>query len=219
MTKKVSSNEIKKDVKPISTNTEKIDKKQTEVISVINGISKETINQKLEEIGYAINKKALCSFREKTNNTNGEIEKEYVPLGNILPLIEEQVIYKNGKDEDVAYVVNGTLLDTDVKLPKITISTEELNNVNYLYNPKWKRMAILMPIPYAQKHIRYVVDSISRDLMKCTEVYTHTGFTKINDKLIYLYHGGVIGDIENVNVDLSQDKLEQYHFTDKTFNI
>lgn len=198
---------------------EKIDNKPLDVVPVFNSISSQAINKSLEEIGYAIDNSSLCLLREKRNKMTGEIEKEYTPVSNVLPLITEQIIYKNGKDEEAAYVVNGVLLDSNIKLPSITISVDDLNNVRYLSNPNWKRQAILRPIPCAEKHLKYVVDSVSKDFLQCKDVYTHTGFTRINDKLIYLYHGGVIGDIENVNVDLSRDRLEQYHFTNKTFEL
>ena len=186
---------------------------QTEVTEIIKGVENQTVQQRLEEFGFEIHDKDLCLFKLKQNSTTGELEKEYLPISNVLPITSEQLLYKNGRDEELAYVMEGILLDVNKRLPCITISLEELNRVSYLYNPKWKRTAILKPVPYVEKYMKY------KDFMKCTEIYTHTGFTRINGKLAYLYHGGVIGDVENVNVDLSRDGLEQYHFTEKTFDL
>ena len=49
-------------------------------------------------------------------------------------------------------------------------------------------------------------------------IYTKTGFERINNHLAYLYHGGVIGDVENIEVDLSSERLERFCFTDKEFD-
>ncbi|OKZ83823.1 MAG: hypothetical protein BHW07_00745 [Clostridium sp. CAG_433_25_7] len=54
--------------------------------------------------------------------------------------------------------------------------------------------------------------------MKKEIVFTNTGFERIDNKLVYLYHDGCIGSDENVKADLSTDTLEQYCFTDKKFD-
>lgn len=191
---------------------------QTEITEVATNVPN-NVQQQLEELGYGIHDKSLCILKLKQNSTTGETEKEYFPISNVLPVTSEQITYKNGRDEDVSYIVDGILTDVNMRLPSITVSLDELNRTSYIYNPKWKRMAILKPVPFAEKNLRYIVDSISKNLMKCSEVYTHTGFTRINGKLVYLYHGGVIGDVKDVNVDLSRDGLEQYHFTEKEFDL
>ena len=69
--------------------------------------------------------------------------------------------------------------------------------------------------------MREVTQLISKDEVINKNVYSHTGFIRINGELVYLYHNGFIGNnSENgIEVDLSEDKLEQYRFTDKEFDI
>lgn len=186
---------------------------------MFNGMSNEFIEQKLQEMGYEIHDKFLCSIKIKQNINTGELQKEYMPISNFLPLTSRQLVYKNGRDKVISYVVEGFLTDSNTRLPSITVSEEELNKGGYLSNSDWKCKAILRPTPYAEKHVKYIFETLSKDIIKRCEIYSHTGFTRIGDDLVYLYHGGVIGKANNIDVDLSQDKLERYSFTNKEFDL
>lgn len=182
------------------------------------GMSEKKLNEVLEKYGYEVNKSSLCVVKFKQDANTGGIIKQYYPISNFLPIITKQITYTNGRDENVFYDIGGILFDSKEELPTITISEEDSYQSYYLSNPKWKCKAILKPISSVDKNIKYISECVSKGFIEHCKVYSHTGFTKINGKSVYLYHGGVIGDVEDVCVDLSQDKLEQYCFTDKTFD-
>ena len=90
-----------------------------------------------------------------------------------------------------------------------------MESFNFVLNSSWKLDAIISAGGHREK-IREIAQIINRNTVKITKVYSNTGFVKDNaGKLNYLYHGGVIGDSKDVKVDLSKDKLQQYHFTEK----
>lgn len=50
-------------------------------------------------------------------------------------------------------------------------------------------------------------------------IYKFTGFKNINGKNIFLHSGGAIGTAENVKVDLEDEVLSRFTFTNKEFDI
>lgn len=141
-----------------------------------------------------------------------------VEVCNFLPVIEEQIDYDNGKDVTVEYVVSGLLLQTLEELPQVVLTKQQLESFNFVLNSSWKIKAIISAGGNKDR-VREVSQIVSKDSIKYTTVYSYSGFVTKNDKLVYLYHNGVIGDCPDVKVDLSGDKLQQYCMTDKTFNL
>lgn len=140
-------------------------------------------------------------------------------LANFVPIIEEQVNFDNGKDIEIYYNVYAYLLDRGKVLPTIQVSKEDLENMKFILNDKWGIHAILTAGFGHKDILREAMQILNRDTMKNVNVLAHTGFREIDGKLNYLYHGGIIGETDNLTVDLSRDKLQQYSFTDKEFNI
>lgn len=141
------------------------------------------------------------------------------PVSNFLAKIDEQVNYNNGRDIITEYKIHGILLEDGKKLPIIRINKQELENFNFVLNSRWKLDAIICAGIANKDRIREVSQIISKSDVINKNVFAHTGFVKINEKLVYLYHGGVIGDVKDVEVDLSDDKLQQYCFTSKEFDV
>lgn len=164
---------------------------------------------KLAEIGYGINACKLCKVME--DKVNGI---QYIPISNFVPIIIKQTTYSNDKDNNTFYKLKGVLLKDGTELPEITVGRDELEKTSYYMAEEWKLQAIKEPAYGVDERIKYVTQSISQGDIICEKVYAHTGFIRIDGKLVYLYHGGVIGDVKNLQVDLSLDKLEQYHFSD-----
>ena len=173
---------------------------------------------KLKDINYDIDMGKLCRVKYKKNK-NGEMLRVLTPICNFLPFISKQITYFNGRDSHTDYTVNGLLIKDNRELPEITVSKEDLAKVDYSICPEWNIQAIKEPNRLLDDEIRYVSQYISKDYIECKRVYAHTGFLRINGKLVYLHHGGVLGDVEDLEVDLSLDKLEQYHFTDKEYDL
>lgn len=173
---------------------------------------------KLKDINYDIDMGKLCRVKYKKNK-NGEVLKVRTPICNFLPVISKQTTYFNGRDSHTDYTINGLLVRENQELPEITVSKEDLAKVDYSICPEWNIQAIKEPNRLLDDEIRYVSQYISKEFIECKTVYAHTGFLRINGKLVYLHHGGVLGDVKDLEVDLSLDKLEQYHFTDKEYDL
>lgn len=165
--------------------------------------------KKLENTNYCVHEKSLCV----------NVKDCSIPVCNFLPIIDEQVIYSNGKDVTTEYLVHGYLLDTKEELPQIRLTKKELESFNFVLNSDWKINAVICAGNGNKDKIREVAQIVSKDFMKVTKVFSHTGFIRENGKLNYLYHNGVIGNSKNIKVDLSSDKLQQYCFTQKEFDI
>lgn len=175
------------------------------------------IIKELENYGYGVRQGYLCKI--SYNNYSGLGEEHITPIANFLPIITKQETYTNGKDEITNYGVKALLLPQRKELTEIIVTKEELESVKYATNPEWNIQAIKEPIMRVEDSIRYVTQLVSKNDIECKKVYAHTGFIRIDGKLVYLCNGMVIGDVQNLDVDLSLDGLEQYTFTDKEFDI
>lgn len=173
--------------------------------------------EKLRSKGYGVKAGYLCEVKQ-TVGKGGSIKEEFTPLSNFLPVITKQETYFNGKDSITNYKIKGLLLDKKKELEEITVTSDELENVKYCTNPEWNIQAIKQPIYRVEDNIRYVTQIVSTDNIECKTIYAHTGFIRVNGKLVYLSQGQVIGDVKNIDVDLSLDRLEQYAFTEKEFD-
>lgn len=173
--------------------------------------------EKLEGFGYGVNGGKLCKV-DISYDRNGAPRISYTPLSNFLPIITKKTTYINDRDTYTFYNIKGLLLKDNKVLPEITVSKDELEKVSYSISDEWNIQAIKEPIYRVEDELRYISQCISKDDIICDEIYAHTGFIRVNGKLVYLHQGGVIGNAEDLKVDLSLDKLEQYCFTDKEFD-
>lgn len=169
------------------------------------------INKYLKYTNYDARKGQLGYFTQKGSFTK---------ISNFLPYCTTKINYKNGNDTVTKYEMNCVLIDRpNYHLNPILIDTNSYAKCDFILGSSWDKHCIVAAGNGNVGRLREVMQIISRETMQEKNVYTHTGFRKINDKLCYLYHGGVIGDIENVETDLSSDKLQQYCFTNKTFDL
>ena len=141
------------------------------------------------------------------------------PVSNFLATIKEQVNYNNGRDIITDYKICGILIEDGRHLPIIRINKQELENFNFVLNCRWKLDAVISAGIANKDRMREVTQLISKSDVINKNVFAHTGFVKIDEKLVYLYHGGIIGDVNDVEVDLSDDKLQQYCFTSKEIDV
>ncbi len=146
-------------------------------------------------------------------------EDKYVQISNFVTYPIEKINYINGRDTETFYKVKCLILDEpSIKLPEQLITVEQFQKNNYILGSNWDKYAIASAGSTIPDKLREVSQHIGRHIMEEKNIYAHTGFTRINGKLCYLYHGGVIGDVEDVYSDLLMDKLERYCFTNKEFN-
>lgn len=156
----------------------------------------------------------VCNDYIGTFNKNNEFK----PIANFIPYCTEKLIYKNGQDTEVFYLINCLLLDSKKQINGLVISTEQYQKFNFVLG-NWDKDCIICAGTINNDKLREIAQRASRKIMVEKEVYSHTGFIRKDNKLCYLYHGGVIGDVDNISVDLSRDQLQQYCFTDKEFDL
>ena len=170
----------------------------------------EKYSKALEDSNYAIGKKKLWKIGKTTSS----------PISNFLAIIDEQINYDNGRDIYTKYKVRGIIIENYKKLLPINITQQELESFNFVLNPEWKLDAIICAGQGNTDRMREVTQIISKNKIINKTVYSHLGFKRIGDELIYLYHNGFIGNSNNqIMVDVSEDKLERYCFTNKEYSI
>lgn len=146
-------------------------------------------------------------------------EDKYVQLSNFVTYPIEKINYINGRDTETFYKIKCLILDEpNIKLAEQVITVEQLQKNNYILGSSWDKYAITSAGSTIPDKLREASQHIGRHIMEEKNIYAHTGFTRINGKLCYLYHGGVIGNVEDVFADLSMDKLERFCFTNKEFD-
>ncbi len=167
----------------------------------------EKYSKLLEKTSYVIGKELLFKAGKTT----------FIPISNFLAIVDEQINYNNGRDISTFYKVHGVIISNYQKLEQIKITKQELENFSFTLNKEWKLEAIICAKQGNKDIMREVAQLLSKDDIITRDIYAHTGFEKIDGKLIYLYHNGYVGDLgdTNIEVDLSDDKLEQYQFSDK----
>lgn len=177
-------------------------------------IPDEIIEKYLKMLGendFIIENNKLC----RIEISNNKVKRKRI--SNFIPMVTKKLIYTNGLDVDFKYKLKGILLEDGSELPEIEISKEEYNSFKFIIGSQWDKEAIISG--NNTTYLREVTQILAKETMQIENVYNHIGFIRIEDKLCYLYHGGSIGDVIGVKADLSVDKLEQYCFTEKQFNV
>lgn len=163
------------------------------------------VSEKLKNYEFRIVKNKLTKFKNSG----------LADIGNIIPYIKTKIIRSNGIDEKIKYIIGARNLETNETLPEIEMTLNQYNSFKGIIGSEWDGVAIVEP--NKEQYLKLVTQILAKDTMEKEYIYEHTGFRRINDKLCFLAHGKVIGDVTNVKADLSEDKLEQYNFTDKEF--
>lgn len=120
--------------------------------------------------------------------------------------------------EEISSVVEiKGVLNTTEELPSIMVPINKLEGTKWYNDSKWGLK--IRFYPGAKRDL--LVDSIkflSKDIEEQT-IYKFTGFTKIKGKDVFLHSNGGIGSIEDVKVDLEDENLARFTFTDEEFDI
>jgi len=144
----------------------------------------------------------------------------FAPISNFVTYASEKINFINGRDTETKYIMNCHLLDQpELELPDISIDVESYSKCNFIMGSCWDKHAIISAGRSNSDRLREVMQILGRYVTTEKNIYAHTGFRRIDGKLCFLYHSGIIGDAENVSVDLSNDNLQQYCFTDKSFDV
>lgn len=190
--------------------------KQVEVEKIVNNV--EIVDN--AELALAINSLANTEYMISNGKIGQTKKSDFVPISNFITYISEKQNFINGRDIETKYIANCLLLDEpNKKLPPQAITIEEYSKYNFILGSSWDKYAIIKAGTTNPAKLREITQLISKNTMIEKNIYAHSGFTRIDDKLIFLYHNGVIGNAENIDVDLSGEKLERYCFTNKTFDL
>lgn len=189
---------------------EEVEMQAEESLQVIDNYELNLCNKALSKSRYAIDNGTLF-FLKSTDKVT--------PISNFVTYVTEKLNFINGRDTDTFYKVKCIILDDpSINLPEQIITVEQYQKFNFILGSSWDKFAIMKAGSTNTDKLREATQLISRQTMEEKNIYAHTGFTKINGKTCYLYHGGVIGDVTGIVADLSGDKLQRFCFTDKTFD-
>lgn len=169
-------------------------------------------SEKLENSRYKIGKDKLWY----------EGAKSVTPISNFLIIIDEQINLYDGRDTTTKYRVHAVIIENYKKLQQIEITSQELENFNFIYNSEWKLETIICAGTNNKDKLREVTQTINRDDIKIKYIYTNAGFIKVDNKLMYLSHNNYVGTLNglsDIEVDLSENSLQRYSITEKEFDI
>jgi hypothetical protein len=128
------------------------------------------------------------------------------PLSNGAAKILEEVLRDDGSNEPTMEYIIGGELHTGHKLPKIEVPAAEFNGMKWL--SKWGSRFILSAGRNTQDHFRAAVQYRSGAPHR-RMVYTHTGWRKIGNSMVFLTSGGALGSSnDDIQVDLKMGRTD-----------
>lgn len=137
-------------------------------------------------------------------------------VSNYLPLIEKITHIDTGDDLQCDYTVKA-FLNTGEELPPITVPYNKLERTILNINPIWGLKPVLtgdgskLDLINAMKYLKYDAEEKT--------IYKFIGYKDIDGKMRYFHAGGAIGMDGKITVDLEDDNLNRYKFTDKEFDL
>lgn len=156
-----------------------------------------------------------AGLQRKVKKGNSE---ELKTLSNFLPIPIKKIYIDNGLEAE-GYLEIAAVLNNKIKMNPIKVNYNKLENMGWMCSPSWDLLPQIYPPKSNHKEYVYAaIQNLSKYIDKET-IYEHTGFRKVNGKLVYLYQGGAIGANKDVQVDLSGISLERYKFTDKRYDL
>lgn len=167
-------------------------------------------NDILRKYGYEFSSRGLTRKIKKQDSNEDKL------ISNFLAVPVKYITYDNGKDSRTDILLKA-ILSTGEELPEILVDVNNIENVTWITNLIWKLKARISPNGNNKEYFKDTVKILGA-LAGTETIYSHTGFRKVNGKLVYLYHGGAIGTNEDIKVDLSDSGLEQYKFPPKEQN-
>lgn len=148
---------------------------------------------------YAIHKNQLCVKKQ------GDGGAFYEPLCNFEARATEEVVHDDG-EEKTKYIsltgkqVNGTTL------PEIRVPMADFYSMRWI-GKFWGFGAVVRAGQAKNDQLREAIQRLSPAMVQRT-IYTHTGWRKAGNKMVFLFSGGAIG-AENMQVQLDSS-LERY---------
>lgn len=169
-------------------------------------------NNKLEGTSYKFGYAGLQRILFKGN------KEEIKNISNFLPLPIKKIYVDDGREEE-GYLQLKAVLTNKKILPTIKVAYGDIDNAKWISNPKWDlKVRILSPKNRNKELLCDATLSMADEIPKET-LFEHTGFRKIDGKLVYLHQGGAIGASKSISVDISEISLERYKFTENEYDL
>lgn len=169
-------------------------------------------NNKLEGTSYKFGYAGLQRILFKGN------KEEIKNISNFLPLPIKKIYVNDGREEE-GYLQLKAVLTNKKILPTIKVAYGDIDNAKWISNPKWDlKVRILSPKNRNKELLCDATLSMADEIPKET-IFEHTGFRKIDGKLVYLHQGGAIGTSKSISVDISEISLERYKFTENEYDL
>lgn len=103
------------------------------------------------------------------------------------------------------------------ELPSISVPIEKIENNNFYVNPEWGIKVIFTKSKYKEEQ-KNCIKVLAKNLKEVT-IFGFTGLKEVDGETVFLHSGGAIGTNKNIKVQLDDEVLNRYRFTDKNFNI
>ncbi len=159
-----------------------------------------------DEEPYGVEEFRLVKYKD---GHNYEVVAEFVPI----PI--EQIILNDGHKVELSFKIKGYTLFAE-ELPTIEVLASDFNSMKWIIE-KWGFDAIMPLNSTMMRHLRHAISIAGKKYAKKTTIYTHTGWKKIDGKLVFLHSGGGIGS--NGILTRMDGNLERYIFPSTPANI
>lgn len=131
-----------------------------------------------------------------------EAKEGWTKLTNFTAHIDEELVYHDGPHITTNLLISGeqsagTNKDTGEplptkKLPQVKVTAAEFASGTWVAE-KWGLTTIVFPTPNSTTDVRACIQISSAETSKRTDIYTHTGWAKINGQWVFLTTTGGIG--------------------------
>lgn len=136
-------------------------------------------------------------------------------LSNVLVIPIKKINIDDGTNFK-SYIELKAFINTGEELPSIKVPIEQIERNNFYNNPIWGIKVIFAKSSYKEEQ-RNCIKVLGKNLKEET-IFGFTGMKEINGETVFLHSGGAIGTSKNIKVELGDEVLNRYKFTDKQFN-
>lgn len=166
--------------------------------------------EQIEELFNNTNYKIInnCLYKETKKKDNVTIKK----LCNFIPYAKSENLLDDGVEKQRLLTL-GCVHCSGKHMPDIKISSNEFNSLNWI-TQHWGLQCNIEPGTTVKDSIRHAIQCTATNI-QTKHIYTHTGWQKINGKLVFLCNGLYLDEDVEVNIELP-GKLSRYSMLDVT---
>lgn len=158
---------------------------------------------------YAVIDGRICreKYETKLDKSTGKPVTEVTsqPLCNFTAAFTGDVAFDDGKEVHREYTISGAL-ETGEALDSASVRAEDFDSMSWV-GKSWGMRPFVYAGGATRDHLRAAIHSLSPGVVS-RRVFAHTGWRVINEKYVYLFHGGAIG-LDGIEVDLRVPELSR----------